>query len=150
MNGTLTYEGRNLFLLPVISKAEAKKQSRDNDKEVKKSKKKVTFEDLVKADKKKKKNCHLAKKGLYVTEDNVEVQSERETIKRKNHLIEKMLKMQNPNMKISSTKILLKNVNKLLEKQDYLSFSKNLLREEYQGNIETAKIFNRINVLRDE
>lgn len=58
--------------------------------------------------------------------------------------------MQNPNMKVSDVKIVLKNISKNLDKSFWMKFAKELLKEDYEGNINTAKLFEKIQVLKEQ
>lgn len=108
----LCYQNRNLILLPQISKQSAEHLKKEKEAPPVKKKTKINLDSLIASDLKKKKNFHLAKKGMFVCEENIETENNQESLKRANHLNEKLMKMQNPNMKISDSKVLLKNVGK--------------------------------------
>lgn len=53
-------------------------------------------------------------------------------------------------MKISDKKILLKNVNKNLGKDEWRELTKEILKNDYKGNINTVKLFEKIQILKED
>ena len=146
----LELNDRKLNILSLLDRKDLNKNI-DKDKKKKKKKGKVTLNNLIEDDSKGKKNFKLVLKGLFVSEDNLEIGKKNEILKRKNHLIEKLLKMQNPNMKVSTTKIVLKNINKKLDKKFFQAFSREVLESEIKlKTLKKLKIFRNINILEEK
>ncbi len=143
---------RRLNILPLLGDGQLKsnKLTKEEIKERTQLKGEIDLEKLMLTDVRDKKNFYLAKKGLYIGEENVESENEKETQKRKNHLADKLMKMRLPNMKISPNKMLFKNISKKLDKPFFHDFVKIVLRDSIPSKkLKTMKVIKNIKVLKD-
>lgn len=147
-------EGRPLHIQQALSKGDAKSlNSKPNNAALLTKLKKgtITFSELIELDREDKRHFSLAKRGLPVTEDNVDVGDKKEAEKRATHLAEKIEKMKNPNMKTSETRVLLKNVNKKLDEAFFKNFVKKIVEKGLgEKKVKNVKVLKAVKVLRNE
>ena len=112
---------------------------------------KINFEELIKLDFEGKKNFKLAKKGLYVSEENCQTKDEKESEKRSRHFNEKMEIMKSPNFKISDVRVVLKNVGKEHDESSIRKLAIELLEDKLgKKEIKNKKVIKNVKVLKDE
>lgn len=145
--------GRQMFMKSALPKEEAKnlhKKVDDTALREKLKKNKINFSELIQLDRENKRHFHLAKKGVFVSEDSCKVDDPKETEKRENHFNEKLVKMKNPNFKISPTRILLKNINKDHDEAFMKAFVLEiLLKSMTKKDIKNKKIIKDVKILKD-
>ena len=146
--------GRQLFLKSALLKTDAKnlhKKEDDTLLRAKLKKGKISFTEIVTLDRENKRNFNLAKRGLYVDEDNITTEDKKESEKRANHFSEKITKMKTPNFKISDTRILLKNINKSLDENFLKTFVKQILEKILpKKEVKNKKLIKNIKILKED
>ena len=95
-----------------------------------------------------KRNFHLAKEGLYISEENAQTSDKVESERRLRHLDEKLAKMNNPNYKISETRIALTGIDKKIDEAFLKKFALDLLASSLPAKqLNKLKLFRQVKVL---